>query len=66
MDFPLPRRLAQAGLQSVVTAPLQADEQMLGLLIVARSQVLGFSDNDCEFLRHLSDDLALVVHQAQL
>jgi GAF domain-containing protein len=47
-------------------APLQADEQMLGLLIVARTRVLGFSDNDCEFLRHLSDHLALVVHQAQL
>jgi hypothetical protein len=66
VEFALPRRLARVGLQSVVMAPLQADEQMLGLLIVARTRVLGFSDNDCEFLRHLSDHLALVVHQAQL
>ena len=66
VNFPLPRRLAQVGLRSVVMAPLQADEQMLGLLIVARLETLGFSDNDCEFLRQLSDHLALVVHQAQL
>jgi GAF domain-containing protein len=47
-------------------APLQADEQMLGLLIVARCQVQGFSEDDREFVGQLSDHLALVVHQAQL
>jgi transcriptional regulator with GAF, ATPase, and Fis domain len=66
VEFPLPQKLAQVGLQSIVMAPLQADEQMLGLLIVARSQAQGFSEDDCEFVRQLSDHLALVVHQAQL
>jgi hypothetical protein len=66
VDFPLQQKLAQVGLRSVILAPLLADEQMLGLLIVARLHVLGFSDSDGEFLRQLSDHLALVIHQAQL
>jgi GAF domain-containing protein len=66
IDCPISRRLAIAGLGSLVLAPLKTEGQNFGLLLVARAGAAGFNDGECEFLEQLSGHLALVVHQAQL
>lgn len=66
VDFPFPRRLASGGLRSLVAAPLQVESQVFGVVIAARFQAQGFSSGECEFLRQLSEHVALATHQAQL
>jgi signal transduction histidine kinase/ActR/RegA family two-component response regulator len=66
VDFPFPRRLAGSGLRSLVAAPLQVESQVFGVLLAARFQAQGFSSGECEFLRQLSEHVALAAHQAQL
>lgn len=65
-EFPFPQRLAKAGLRSLVAAPLQVEGKVFGILIVARHQPDSFSDNEREFLRQLTEHVALAAHQAQL
>jgi signal transduction histidine kinase/ActR/RegA family two-component response regulator len=64
--FAFPQRLTRGGLKSFVAAPLQVESQVFGALIVARRQREAFSSAECEFLRQLSEHVALAVHQAQL
>jgi signal transduction histidine kinase/ActR/RegA family two-component response regulator/PAS domain-containing protein len=66
VDFPFPRRLAAGGLRALVAAPLQIESQVFGVLIAARRQPDSFGSGDCEFLRQLSEHVALAAHQAQL
>ncbi len=66
VPFPFPQRLSAAGLRSVVFAPLQVESQIFGILMVARRQPDSFSSADCEFLKQLSEHVALAGHQAQL
>jgi signal transduction histidine kinase/CheY-like chemotaxis protein len=61
----LPRRLAGAGLGSMVAAPLLVESKVFGVLVAARRSE-GFSSGECEFLRQLSEHVALAAHQAQL
>jgi PAS domain S-box-containing protein len=61
-----PRRLIRAGLKAFVASPLVIDSQAFGILIAARCQPDSFSSGECEFLRQLSDHVALAGHQAQL
>ncbi len=58
--------LAVLGYRSVVAVPLMVEEKFSGLLISARLETYGFSSGDCEFLRMLSDHVALAAHQARL
>ena len=64
--FPFPQRLARSGLRSVVIAPLQAEGQVFGILVSARHDANAFSSADCEFLRQLSQHVALAAQQADL
>ncbi|HVI91123.1 MAG TPA: ATP-binding protein [Dongiaceae bacterium] len=66
VDFPFPRRLAKGGLRSLVVSPLQVESQVFGVFVVARLQPEGFSSGECEFLRQLSEHVALAAHQSQL
>jgi signal transduction histidine kinase/ActR/RegA family two-component response regulator len=68
MDFPFPRRLARAGLRSLVIAPLVLEQRsgVFAVLMVARRAVSAFSSGECEFLRQLCDHVALAANQAQL
>ncbi|MQA42222.1 ATP-binding protein [Rugamonas aquatica] len=66
VDFPFPQRLAKAGMRSMVLAPLLAESTVFGVLIVARSSGGDFSSTDCEFLRQLSEHVALAANQARL
>ncbi len=64
--FPFPQRLARAGLHSLVLAPLKSVNQVFGVLIVARRASDAFTSIECEFLRQLSEHVALAANQAQL
>jgi signal transduction histidine kinase/ActR/RegA family two-component response regulator len=64
--FDFPKRLARADLGSLVMAPLLLKNDVFGVLIVARRQTNGFSSGECEFLRQLSEHVALAAHQAQI
>ena len=66
VSFPFPQRLAAAGLRSLVAAPLLVESQVFGVLLAARREAQSFSSGDCEFLRQLSEHVALAAHQAQL
>lgn len=65
-DAPLLKRLADVGLHCAVAAPLTVEEKLFGILLVARSIHDSFSSGECEFLRMLSEQVALAAHQAQL
>ena len=64
---PVPARLAGGGLRSLVAAPLRDREnEVFGVLLVAKRRADAFSSDDCEFLRQLSSHVALAAHQARL
>jgi PAS domain S-box-containing protein len=64
--LPFTRRLADAGLASLVAAPLTVESRVFGLVLAARRKAEQFSSSDCEFLRQMSEHLALALHQAEL
>ena len=64
--FPFPQQLAAAGLRSVVAAPLIVESEVFGVLLAARHEPHAFDSPDCEFLRQLSEHVALAAHQVQL
>jgi signal transduction histidine kinase/ActR/RegA family two-component response regulator/PAS domain-containing protein len=66
VQFPFAQRLAAGGLHALVAAPLQIENQVFGVLLAARREARSFSSSDCEFLRQLSEHVALAAHQAQL
>lgn len=59
-------RLARAGLHSLVLAPLAAENRVFGMIVAARRAPGSFISPECEFLRQLSQHVALAVNQAQL
>ena len=64
--FPFPQRLAAVGLRSLVIAPLVVENQVFGVLACARRAPQAFSSGDCEFLKQLSEHVALASHQTRL
>ncbi|HEY4086195.1 MAG TPA: ATP-binding protein, partial [Bryobacteraceae bacterium] len=66
MDLPFPKRLAQGGLGCVVAAPLRSESKVFGILVAARREPESFSSGECEFLRQLSEHVAMAAHQTQM
>jgi PAS domain S-box-containing protein len=64
--FEFPRKLASAGMRSLVIAPLLVESQVFGVLVCARRDDHAFVSGECEFLRQVSEHTALASHQAQL
>lgn len=64
--FAFPQKLVDAGLRSLVVAPLLIESRVFGVLVAARREPQAFSSGDCEFLRQLSEHVALAANQAQL
>ncbi len=64
--FPFPARLARSGLSSVVIAPLIVEQRVFGVMIVARCSAASFTSGECEFIRQLTQHVALAANQAQL
>lgn len=58
--------LAANGLRSVVLAPLVLESESFGVLMVARRANHAFTPDECQFLRQLSEHVALAAHQAHL
>lgn len=65
-EAPFFQNLARQGLRSCVVAPLVAGDQVFGLICVFRRQTNGFGEGESEFVRQMSDHVALAIHQAQL
>ncbi|MFO7324852.1 MAG: ATP-binding protein [Pseudomonadota bacterium] len=66
VPVPLARQLAAAGLKALVAAPLAMEGMVFGVLLAARTEAASFGSDDSEFLRQLSEHVALAVHQARL
>jgi len=66
VEFPFPRRLAREGLRSLVIAPLMFEDEVFGVLAVARKEPQSFHSADCEFLKQLAGHVALAAQQIQL
>src|SRR6266446_6197708 len=66
IKFPFPQRFARAGVHALVVAPLVVENRVFGVLVAARREADSFNSADCEFLRQLSEHVALAAHQAQL
>lgn len=62
----LTEKLAIAGWRSAVAVPLMVEGKLFGVLIAARLKPDDFSSGDCEFLRMLSEHVALAAHQSRL
>jgi PAS domain S-box-containing protein len=65
-QFAFSQRLAGGGLRALVVAPLLVESKVFGVLVATRREAHSFSSADCEFLRQLSEHVALAAHQAQL
>src|SRR6185312_3600321 len=63
---PFVEKLAATGWRSAAAVPLMVDEKLFGILIAARLKIDAFSSGDCEFLRMLSEHVALAAHQSRL
>jgi len=66
VQSPFTQRFAGAGLGSLVIAPLTVESSVFGVLVAARRDPEAFSSADCEFLKQLSEHVALAAHQAQI
>jgi signal transduction histidine kinase/DNA-binding response OmpR family regulator len=64
--IPLPPGFKGEGARAVIAAPLRVEGEILGLLVAARREPDSFSSGECEFLRQLSEHVALAAHQADL
>jgi PAS domain S-box-containing protein len=65
-QVPFTQWLARHGLHSLVAAPLLVENHVFGVLLAARREANSFSVLDCEFLRQLSEHVALASHQTQI
>jgi signal transduction histidine kinase/ActR/RegA family two-component response regulator len=64
--YPFFKLLSDHGLRSMVAAPLLVESKVFGVLLSARKEPDHFSSGECEFLRQLSEHVALAAHQTQL
>src|SRR5581483_10079161 len=66
VPLPFAERLAGAGIGSVVLSPLSFESQVFGVLIAGRLRAHSFSSAECEFLRQLTEHVALATHQVEI
>jgi PAS domain S-box-containing protein len=66
LDSAFPRRMAAAGLHSLVISPLTNARGVSGALLAARAPSAAFSSEDCEFIRQLSTHVSLAARQSEL
>jgi PAS domain S-box-containing protein len=66
VEFPFPQKLAGGGLRALVAAPLLVERKVFGVLIAARRTPHSFSSGECEFLRQLSEHVALAANRAEI
>jgi len=59
-------KLAGISVRSAVAVPMMVDNKLFGIIVCARLKPDGFNSGDCEFLRMLSEQVAVAAHQARL
>ena len=62
----VPARLLDATTQSLISAPLVANGEAIGLLCVARGEVDAFDRDHAEIVSEVATQLAMAIHQARL
>jgi PAS domain S-box-containing protein len=65
-NMPFLKKIAAAGLRSLVMTPLLVESKVFGVLVAARRDAYSFSSGECEFLLQLSEHVALAAHQTEL
>jgi PAS domain S-box-containing protein len=63
---PMPPKLTEYGMLTALAEPMMLQNKLFGALLVARRNEQGFTSEESEFLRMLSDHVALAAHQARL
>lgn len=66
LPYPFPQKLHANGLSAVVFVPLIVESHIFGMIIVARRTAESFTSGECEFLKQLSEHVALAVNQTQI
>jgi len=66
IQFTFPRRLASGDLRAMIASPMLVESEVFGILLACRRQPESFTSDDCEFLRQLSEHVALAANHAQL
>jgi signal transduction histidine kinase/ActR/RegA family two-component response regulator len=66
VDSPVQMQLSRLGLRASVAVPLKVENELFAILLTARREENAFSSSECEFLRVLSEQVALAAHQARL
>ena len=66
VPFPFTQQLAISGLRALIAIPLISEQTVFGALLVARREMDGFTTDDREFVKQLSEHVALAGHQARL
>ena len=64
--FLLGKLMRDNGIQSLILAPLQVESEVFGVLLCMRRARESFLSSECEFLRQLSEHVALAAYQAKL
>lgn len=65
-DLSVPRLYGQAGLRSILGVPLRVENRTIGILVMVRRGVDAFSDAERDFLRQLSEHVALAAAHTEL
>ncbi len=65
-ESPVASKLHAGGFHSAVAVSLMVENELFGVLLSARKQPQAFSGEEVEFLRMLSEQVALAAHQARL
>jgi len=65
-SLPLPPRFSEIGARALIAAPLRVEGEVVGVLMAARREPNSFSSGECEFLRQLSEHVALAARQGDL
>jgi signal transduction histidine kinase/CheY-like chemotaxis protein len=66
VNSPFTHRFAEAGFYSLVISPLAVESNVFGVLVAVRREKEAFTSGDCEFLKQLSEHVALASHEAEL
>jgi signal transduction histidine kinase len=65
-ELPMAKVFKERSLESVVALPMIVEGKLFGLLLAARREAHAFSSGECEFLKMLSEQVALAGYHAQL
>ena len=66
LPLPFLEEAASMGFHALVSAPLLVERKILGVVLSARREPASFSEGEIEFLRQLSEHVALAAHQTRL